>query len=229
MEFFQLCLEIINKEVKKNNVAFESSGLKKLTNNSFNDADYNLIQKRYHFLYRCGAIDLYFAKICFKTFLLDNEVVKDLLSKWKNSTTLTFCSISIGPALDYIAFLHSFKELGVIPPLFKNVKVIAKHGAWRNTTNILNEMISEGYFKSLFTVAVGNIKVIEGNPFKKFSQNIKSSISSSDVVMMVKRLNLKIGYNKEKISKCIQVILISCIFFSLMSLPHFQKYLFVYM
>lgn len=209
MEFFQFCLEIINREVKKFNVAFDASGLKKFTVDSSNNANYDLISKRCHFLYRCGTINLYFAKVCFKTFLMDHKILKDLLTKWNNSTDLTFCSVSTGPALDYIALLHSFQESGMIPPLFKNIKIVTKYGAWRNTTDIVPQIIREGYLKSLPSVANEKIKVFQGDPFKNLAEKIKSVISRSDVIMMMKRLNLQVnGYKQKKISKSIKVIFI---------------------
>lgn len=201
MEFFQFCLEIINREVKKCHVAFDTSGLKKLTIASANDCNYDDIKKRCHFLYKCGTINLYFAENCFRTFLLDNKTAKDLLSKWKDCTDLSFCSFSTGPALDYVAFLHSFQKSGMIPPVFKKIQIISKHSTWKSTTNVMHEIISEGYLKNLPSGAVGNIKVIQANPFSHFSQNVKSSISSSDVIMMMNR-----GYNQKEISQSFQVI-----------------------
>lgn len=213
MEFFQFCLEIINREIKKFNVAFDVSGLKKLTLVSFNNANYDIIKKRCHFLYKCGTIHLYFAKVCFKTFLLDQKIVGDLLSEWENNADLTFCSISTGPGLDYVALIHSFQESGMIPPLIKNVKIVLKYGAWRSTVNIMHKTISEGYLKSLPSTAIGKIKVVQGDVFDPAEivvGKLKSAISNSDVIMMMKRLNLQAnGYDQKKISKSIKVIFIN--------------------
>lgn len=212
MEFFQFCLEIINREVKNFNVAFDVSGLKKLSIVSANNTNYDLIKKRCHFLYKCGTIHFYFAKVCFKTFLLDKKIIGDLLSEWNNCADLTFCSISTGPALDYIALIQSFQESGMIPPLFKNIKIVSKYDAWRNTITIMRKIICEGYLKSL-PVAVRKIKLVQGDLFDDsaeiIDEKIKSALNSSDVIMMVKRLNLQVnGYDQKKIPKSIKVIFI---------------------
>lgn len=208
MSLLEFCLEIIKRESSRFNVGIDARNASQITAATASDISFDIAHNRCAYLYRCGTITLSFAMDCFTKFLSDRKSLAFLLSKWVKSPELTVCSLSKGPALDYIALLLSYQiECKNFPSLFKNVKVISKYGAWRNTVNIMLEILNGGYFQSIFsTLPVGNIEVFQGDPFENLTDKIKQPISEADIILMMKTLNLQAdGYDQNKIAKSLQV------------------------
>lgn len=208
MEFLRFCLEVIKREAKKFNVGIKADTASQLTAANVDDVKFDDAHNRCAFLYRCGPINLSFAKDCFSKFLSDCNGIEYLMAKWKSDSCLRFCSLTRGPALDYIALLLSHEQCRLFSSLIRNIRIISKHGAWRNTANITLEIINEGYLKNV-SPSLGTIEVIQGDPFNSFTEKVRLPINDSDIVMMIKSLNFKSdGYDQTKISKTIKVNMI---------------------
>lgn len=221
MEFLRFCLEIIKREAKKFNVGIKHETASQLTAANVDDVNFDDAHNRCAFLYRCGPINLSFAKECFSKFLSDCNGIQYLMTKWKSDSCLTFCSLTKGPALDYIALLLSHEQCSVFSSLLRNIRIISKHGAWRNTANITLEIINEGYLN--ISPSLGTIEVIQGDPFNSFTEKVRLPINDSGIVMMIKSLNFKSdGYDQTKVSKTIKVNMI------ILHLYVYTAHLFIY-
>lgn len=222
MEFLRFCLEIIRREAQKFNVGIKPETASQLTAANADDVKFDDAHNRCAFLYRCGTINLSLAKDCFSKFLSECNGIEYLMAKWKSDSCLTFCSLTKGPALDYIALLLSHEQCRILNSLIGNLRIISKHGAWRNTANIMVEIINEGCLKNV-SPSLGTIEVIQGDPFNNFTEKVRLPINDSDIVMMIKSLNLQSdGYDQTKVSKAIKVNIILYIYMCMLP-PLFSK------
>lgn len=207
MDEFSFCLEIIRREINKFNLnTMDATTTSCINAATFENINYDNALHRCSYMYRCGTINLCFLRDCFAKFFSDFKSIVFLLSKWISHPNLSVCSLNTGPALDYIAFLLSYQHCGKFPTLFKDIKVISKHGAWRNTVNFMHQIVTEGNFRNLPIPALGKIEVIQGDPFKDFTQKVKDPICNADILIMMKKFNLQEASCNQDIINSFQVI-----------------------
>ncbi|GIY95702.1 uncharacterized protein CEXT_540731 [Caerostris extrusa] len=94
----------------------------------------------------------------------------------------------------------------------KDVMILSKHGAWRNTVNIVSDVINEGTLESFGIPKkfnFRNVKVLQADLFNRFPEKGIAVLRDSDIIFMIRSLNLPnlSDINKESKLKAIIVSL----------------------
>ncbi|KAF8795827.1 hypothetical protein HNY73_000281 [Argiope bruennichi] len=176
------------------------------------DVNFDIAYNRCAFMYKYTLCNMYFFKDCINKFLLQCTEFKNLVSKWTVDSNSKLCAMSCGPGLDYLSFMLALSE-HVSPSTFKNITILSKHGAWRNTVGIVADALEEG---ALSKYGIGkllnfkNIEVIQSNLLISIPVKGFEALQHSSVILMTKTLNLAApGSNEEELIKTKLLELIS--------------------
>ncbi|GIY85444.1 uncharacterized protein CDAR_426121 [Caerostris darwini] len=207
MACVEFCFSVVDKEIKKFNLDFNVyrsyvGELTAVTNKNF-DIAYN----RCAFMYKCGIFNMYFFKACFTKFLLEYSDFGELVLLWKSLKNVKLCSISCGPGLEYLSFMSTLLEHTTIS--IKDVMILSKHGAWRNTVNIVSDIINEGTLESFGIPKkfnFRNVKVLQADLFNRFPEKGMAVLRDSDIIFMIRSLNLANLSDINKRSKLKEII-----------------------
>lgn len=202
MEYYRVFIKVLLKEIEKFKLDTEVYSTYAIQLTPSLAENFDVPYYRCAFMYRYATGSIYFFNDCIKKFLLEYSNIKDIFSLWKSYSDVKVCSLSVGPGLDYLGFVLAILEYDPSPPNFNGVKIISKHGAWRNTVNLLLEVFREQ--GTAFEVEWPNLKyenvdVIQADLLKRYSGNCEIiAVREANVILMIKTLNLlAAGTNQE--------------------------------
>ncbi|KFM72772.1 hypothetical protein X975_08323, partial [Stegodyphus mimosarum] len=146
MEYFEFFFKVIQKEAEKFNLPHAIAHFTELKD----DANFDIASNRCAYIYRYATNTLYYMNKHISNFFLECPEVIQIFQEW-SVKGVNFTSISSGPGIEFFAFVMSLKDYKSIKiqEFFKSVKILSKFGAWRNTMNIMLDIIEAGEFKCL--------------------------------------------------------------------------------
>ncbi|CAL1280279.1 unnamed protein product [Larinioides sclopetarius] len=212
MEYMKFCAYVVDKEMERFNLDFTvyQSFVTQLP--GVLDVNFDIAYNRCAFMYKYTLCNIYFFKDCMNKFILEYPEFRNLVSKWTTDSDIKLCSLSCGPGLDYLSFMLSLSD-HLTPPSFKNVTILSKYGAWRNTVGIVADALQEGVLSKSGIGKMVNFKnteVVQANLLVSIPVKGLEALQHSGVILMVKTLNLiSPGTNEEDILKTKLLDLIS--------------------
>lgn len=191
MEYYNIFIKVLLKEVEKFNLNIDAYSTQVTQLTVELKEDFNGPYNRCAFLYRHATSYMHAFNISTKKFFAGYSNSKAIFSMWKSYSEVKVCSLSIGPGLDYLGFMLAVLEYDPIPPNFAGVKVVSNHGGWRNTANLLKEVLShQGSAFEVLCSKYQNVGVIQADLIKSFLTSPKiTAVSEANVILMLKTLN----------------------------------------
>lgn len=192
MEYYEVFMKVILEEVAKFKLSIDvfSTHISQLTASL--DENFDIPYNRCAFMYRYGTVFTHFFNNCIQNFLSDYSLTNQVFAAWKSYSEVKVCSLSTGPGLDYIGFILAVLENDLSPPNF-DITVITKNGAWRNTRNLILEVLNGPIAGTVFSkknLQYQNVNVVQFDFLKNFSFGNLKAASEANVILMMKTLNL---------------------------------------
>ncbi|KAG8192035.1 hypothetical protein JTE90_025301 [Oedothorax gibbosus] len=124
--------------------------------------------------------------------MIANKGVNKTCLDSDNGNYGVLCTFPESPGLDFVGFMLAVLEYDSLPPNFE-VKVLSKTGAWRNTSNLILEVLNDPFSGSEFSkkpLQYQNLNVVQSDFLKNFSFADLTAAGEADVIFMMKTLNL---------------------------------------